>query len=268
MKLKRSTTSWVLLLLIIALLTPTAESYADPILKPKKYHGPIPKRSFSLSIGFLGGPDNEHMYDFLDRSIDQPLKRQLQTEDFGTSPAIDAIYNVKMHPQFALRATGGVAFLSSNSTGLATASEPDTSGLVPLLEFEREFDVILFSIEGSGLYYFQDASVSEFQAYIGGGFTFFFPWATYKETTTDTGTGQPFSSIDQSKISAEPGIHGLLGALYHIRNNFALFAEGKYQIGQSKFSLDLPTAAAGVQNLKFDVHYSGFILAVGASRFF
>jgi hypothetical protein len=32
--------------------------------------------------------------------------------------------------------------------------------------------------------------------------------------------------------------------------------------------MDLPTQTAGIQNLSFDVNYSGFILAIGASRFF
>jgi hypothetical protein len=278
MKQRHVTTSLLLLSVLVAvLLTPVAQPLADPILKPKKYHGPIPRKSFGLSIGFLGGPDNEQMYEYLDSQIDGPLKTRLQTTDFEGSPQIDAYYTVKLHPNFAFRLTGGVSFLTSDSKGLSLASEPDTTGLVPLLAFEREFDVILSSLQASGLYYFQDASVAEFQAYIGGGLSFFFPYAKFKQSATIAeqlpdgsivDTGQPYSSGEETKFSAEPGIQGVLGALYHVRNNLAFFLEGRYQIGQSKFSLDLPTATAGIRSLNFDVSYSGFVLAIGASRFF
>ena len=268
----------LLSVLTAVLLAPIAQSQADPILKPKKYHGPIPKKSFGLSIGFLGGPNNEQMWEYLDRQVDSALQSRLQTTDFEGSPQIDLYYTVKLHPNFAFRATGGVAFLESDSKGYAIASEVDTTtGLKPLLAFEREFDVTLFSIQASGLYYFQDASVSEFQAYIGGGLSFFFPYAKYQQNTTlaqqnpdgsISDTGQRYSSSETTEFSAEPGIQGVLGALYHIRNNLAFFLEGRYQIGQSKFSLDLPTQSAGIQSLSFDVSYSGFVLAIGVSRFF
>lgn len=253
--------------IIISVLVASA-SHADPILKPKKYHGPIPKRSFGLSIGFLSGADNVQMSDYLASLIDQPLQDDLMTEDFGPEATVDLIYTVKVHPQFAFRASTGASYLTSTSTGLAVATEPDTSGLLPLLQFERDFNVVLFSLAATGLYYFQDASVSEFQAYMGGGFTFLFPWATYEETTVEDDTGQKYSYVEVEHVSAEPGIHGLLGALYHIRNNVALFTEAKYQIGQSKFRMTLPTVSAGDQELSFDVQYSGFVLAIGASRFF
>ncbi|MDH3217466.1 MAG: hypothetical protein OEN01_14485 [Candidatus Krumholzibacteria bacterium] len=266
MKLPRFATSVVFSLVV--LLLPTAELLADPILKPKKYHGPIPKRSLALALGFIAGPDNEEMYGFLDRQIAQPLLSQLRTDDFESSLAIDAIYTHKLHPNFAFRGKTGVAFLRSTSKGNVVASEPDTSGLAPLLEFKRDFDVYLFSLEASGLYYFQDASVSEFQTYFGGGFSFFFPLAQWQESTVNTETGQPFSNVDESEFSAEPGVHGVLGALYHVRNTTALFLEGRYQIGQSKFALDLPTQTAGIQRINFDVEYTGFLLTVGYARFF
>jgi len=259
------------------LLLPIAEPNADPILKPKKYHGPIPKKSFGISIGFLGGPNNEQMYSYLDSQIEQALQRFLVTEDFGASPQIDLYYTVKVHPNFAFRANAGGAYLKSQSSGIALAAEADTSGSIPLLAFEQEFNVMLLSLNATALYYFQDASVSEFQAYIGAGFTFFFPFAEFKSSSTiaqDDGTGTivdtgvPYSSREESDSGPEPGIHGVLGALYHVRNNLALFGEGRYQIGQSKFSLELNTDTGGVQDLNFDVVYNGFVLAIGVSRFF
>lgn len=255
-------------LIILTIVVFANSSHAEPILKPKKYHGPIPRRSFGLSIGFLAGADNMAMEDYQASLIPQPLQDDLVTQDFGNGPSLDAYYTVKMHPQFAFRGTGGATFLTSSSSGYTVATEPDTSGLLPLLQFERTFDVVLFSVSASGLYYFQDASVSEFQAYVGIGLIYFFPWEQYEESTVDTDTGLPYSHTETAELTGEPGAQGFIGALYHIRNNVAFFTEGRYQIGQSKFRMDLPTASDGVQNLSFDVHYTGFSLLVGASRFF
>jgi hypothetical protein len=256
-------------LIVLGLLLPHATPLADPILKPKKYHGPIPQRSFALNVGFVGGPTNEQLWDFLDRMVDQPLRRYLNTEDFGPSLAIDGMYTVKVHPQFAVRLRGGLAILNSTSTGSMVApAEIDTSGLAPLLDFERTFDVYLLSIEGSAMYYFQDASVNEFQSYLGGGFGFYFPYAKYEGTSVDNATQEPFSSLSESKFSMEPGIHAVLGALYHFRNDYAFQLEARGQIAQSKFNVELPTNGAGIQDLNFDVDYTGFVLVAGIAKFF
>lgn len=255
--------------IILGLLLPHTAPLADPILKPKKYHGPIPQRSFALNVGFMAGPANEEMWGFLDRMVDQPLRRDLKTEDFGTSFNVDVMYTVKVHPQFAVRLKGGLGVLTSSSTGLMVApSEIDTSGLAPLLEFKRAFDVLLFSLEGSAMYYFQDASVNEFQSYIGGGFGFCLPYASYEGASVNEATQQPFSSLTETKFSMEPGVHAVLGALYHFRNDYAFQLEGRAQIAQSKFNIDLPTNGSGIQNLNFDVDYTGFVLVAGIAKFF
>jgi hypothetical protein len=254
--------------LTIAVLAVTTVSHAEPILKARKYHGPIPRRSFGLSIGFLSGANNDAMNDYLASLIPQALENDLVVEEFGPGPTVDLYYTVKVHPQFAFRADAGGTWLSSTMRGLAVGAVPDTSGILPLLEFQTTFDIMLFSLAASGLYYFQDASVAEFQAYIGGGLTLFIPWANYELSATDADTGLPYSRDEVDHTSIEPGVHGVIGALYHIRNNVSLFTEGRYQIGQSKFRIDLPTETAGTQNLSFDVDYTGFVLTVGASRFF
>jgi len=254
--------------MVLLLLIPTASSVADPILKPRKYHGPIPKESITFTIGFIGGPNNEQMWDYLDRQVDQPLVKFLGTRDFGSSLQLDGIYTHKLHPQFAYRAKGGVGFLRSTSDGILNSTAIDTSGQSVLLDFTRDFDVALFSIELSGIYYFQDASVDEFQTFLGGGFSLYMPYATYKETLTDHDTGGAYNSNDKSKFSAEAGVHGLLGALYHIRNTVAFHMEARFQITQSKFGMELPTASAGIQNIVFDVDYTAFVISVGVSKFF
>lgn len=256
-------------LVILCLLLPYTISFADPILKPKKYHGPIPKRSFSLAVGFLAGPSNEDMWAFLETMVDQPFRRDLDTKDFETSLAVDGMYTHKVHPQFAVRLRGGTAFMDSRSTGTMTApAEIDTFGLFPLLSFERTFNVLLFQLEGSAMYFFQDASVDEFQAYIGGGFGFYFPYSQYEEQTVNEETGQPFSSQKESEFSVEPGAHLVLGSFYHWRNDLAFQLEGRLQMAQSKFNVALPTNGAGIRNLNFDVDYSGFVIVAGIAKFF
>jgi len=251
--------------LILAVILPTSVPLADPILKPKKYHGPIPAMSLSLAVGFLAGPDNEPMNNFLDELVNQ-ASGESNTKDFGNSLAVEAFFTNKMHPNFAFRAKGGAAFLSSDSKGFFVGQ--DTSVVQPLFNYDRKFEVLLFSIEASGLVYFQDASVNNFQTYMGGGFSIFIPRADFEETRINDSTGQPAESLAKTKWSLEPGVHGVLGFLYHVRTTFAVHMEGRVQIAQSKFSLDLPTATAGVQPLSFDVDYSGFTLAIGVARFF
>jgi len=256
------------LLLSAAILFPTSNSSADPLLKPKKYHGPIPQKSFTFGVGFFGGAENAQFWEWLDRSVDQALRKETRTSDFSTALVLDGIFTNKVHPNFALRARGGATFLSSTSKGLFVAQISDTSGQNPLVRFDRNFDVTLFAIEASGLFYFQDASVTEFQVFFGGGFSLYVPWQRWSEETVVDDTGQPFSSEKRNKWTAEPGVHAILGMLYHIRSTWAVTAEGRVQIAQSKFDLEEQQTPIGPQTLNFDVDYSGFSISVGVARFF
>lgn len=270
------TRSFVLYVVLVCLgtiiaLTPR-HSYAEPILKPRKYHGPIPQRFLTVNIGAFGGADNSVMWEFLEGEVQQPLQNYTETNDFGTSLALDVIFAKKIHPQFAVRTKGGVSFLQSDNKGFFfPAVSPDTL----LLRFDREFNVLLFSLDATALFFFQDASVKEFQTYIGGGFSLFFPYAEYKEDQTvaeliddePVDTGEPFASGSSSDWSVEPGVHAILGFLYHFKTTWAFTAEGRVQIAQSKFSIDYPTED-GVRPLNFTVDYTGFVLSVGVARFF
>ena len=140
--------------------------------------------------------------------------------------------------------------------------------MAPLLRFDRSFDVTLVSVEASGIYYFQDASVSEFQVYGGGGFSLYVPIAKWEETLVDDDTNRPFGSNDVSDTRTAAGVHGIGGLLYHINPTIALHMEGRVHIAQSKFTLELPTNDAGIQPLTFDVDYTGFIMNVGVSKSF
>jgi hypothetical protein len=252
----------------IAILSPPELSSADPILKPRKYTGPIPKRYFSFSIGVLGGAENQDMWGFLERQIDEPLKDQIDSSDFGASLSLDACYAVKVHPQFAVRTRAGLSILGADMKGLFVPNvEPDTTGARPLLRFDRAFDVLLFSIDASGLFFFQDASVKEFQTYFGGGFSFFIPYAKYTEDLVNEETGEPYGNSETSKWSLEPGVHAVLGFIYHFKPTLAFNMEGRVQISQSKFELDYLTTE-GLQNLSFDVDYTGFIISAGVAKFF
>ena len=256
--------------LLFTVLAPTAELLADPLLKPKKYHGPIPQKSFTFGIGFFGGAENEAFWAYLDRQIDQALRKETKTEDFGTSLTIDAIFTNKLHPNFAVRARAGASFLQSGSQGLFVAQVSDTSGTNPVVRFDRNFDVTLFALEASGLFYVQDASVKEFQIFFGGGFSLYVPWQRWSQEAVNDDTGEPFPAASEKKDtwSAEPGVHGILGMLYHFRNTWAVTVEGRVQIAQSKFALDNQPTEVGPQTLNFDVDYTGFTMAVGIARFF
>lgn len=263
----------ILLGLLFGILAQTTGVIADPILKPRKYHGPIPRSTFALRVGFLGGADSEEMIDFLDRRIIKP--NEAFSEDFGNGLMFDGTYMYKLHPQFAVRANVSASFLRSSGDGFYVPprrpSDPDTLATV---NYTRDFDVDLFILEASAVYFMSDAAVSEFQPYIGGGFSFGVPHAKYKETLVvrDLGgesepnyaVGQVYDEFDANEWSTEAGVHGVLGALYYFNSTFAISLEGRGQIMQSKFPLTVTNEVGARESVKFDINYSGFTLSVGA----
>jgi len=279
---------------VIALLTAASVALASPILKPRKYHGPIPRSTLSIGVGFLGGASNAQMYDYFSRDlrIPQPAKDETQSNDFGNAPLVQLTYTYKAHPQVAVRANAYAAYLQSDWSGILVPNEdpPDTATgqwQQPTVTVDRTFDVLLFALEASALYYFTDAAVKEFQPYIGGGFTLGLPYQKFTSTATildpdsDPGftdptnpyvpkyeAGQPLSTLEQDQVTFEAGVHGILGMMYYIGNRWAFLAEGRLQILQSKFPVTVPDENGEPEEVKFDVDYSGFIIAAGLSYAF
>jgi hypothetical protein len=144
-----------------------------------------------------------------------------------------------------------------------------------LLHYKREFDVLLFSLDATGMFFFQDASVKEFQTYLGGGFSLYFPYSTYNEDLTvgdlvddePVDTGTPYGSKSESDWSVEPGVHGIIGFVYHFSPTLAFNMEGRGQIAQSRFELDLQTTD-GIRPVTFTIDYTGFTITVGIAKFF
>ena len=273
---------------VVVLLATVSSSFAGPILKPRKYHGPIPRSSLTLGVGFLGGASNSEMYDYFDTRVPEPAKSETQSNDFGNAPLVELRYMYKAHPQFAVRANAYAAFLTSDWKGIIVPSvdHPDTlipNWRRPTADAVVEFDVLLFALEASGVYYFSDAAVKEFQPYIGAGFTFGLPYAKYTETMTirdvdddpnDPGyepifeKGQKLREVESDKLSFEAGVHGLLGMLYYFGNKWAFAAEGRLQMLQSKYPITILNENDEPEEVKFDVDYSGFMVTVGISYAF
>jgi hypothetical protein len=247
----------------ITVLSPPHGSSAEPILKPRKYHGPIPKKYFTLGIGFMGGADNAEMWDLLDRLVLSTVEGQTKTDDFGASFAVDGSYTAKVHPQFAFRAAAGLVILQSESSGKWKRPTDET-----ILDFKRNFDVWLISLDGSAIYYFQDASVQAFQTYAGAGLGVYFPHSGFTEKLTDTFTGEALPENKQTDWDFQPGAHAILGFLYHLNTTTALGMEGRVQMAMSKFTLDYFDTVGHARSASFDVDYTGFTLKVTASKFF
>jgi hypothetical protein len=279
--------------LVLVMLLEAASAVAGPIIKPRKYHGPIPRSSFSLRVGFLGGASNQEMLDYFDTKVPDPARDETASNDFGNAPLIEATYIYKVHPQIALRANFYAAFLKSDWKGVLVPSiePPDTATNAwqgPSVDAALNFDVDLFVLETSALYYFTDAAVKEFQPYFGGGFSFGLPHQKYKEAGTvrdpdsDPGrdptdppyepifeTGQPLRTIEKDKWNFEAGVHGILGALYYFGNKWAASVEGRIQLMQSKSPpIEVLNEDGQPEDVDFIVDYSGFILAAGISYAF
>ncbi len=272
----------------LVLVTTAAAAVAGPILKPRKYHGPIPRSTLTLGVGVFGGASNSEMYDYFDRRVPQAAKSETQTNDFDNAPLIELTYTYKAHPQFAVRVNAYAAFLTSDWKGviIPNVQPPDTATsqwLRPIVAADVEFDVTLFAAELAAQYFFTDAAVKEFQPYIGGGFTFGLPYSQYTEkmvivdADADPGDpdyepiftpGQELRTVEKDQLTFEAGVHGLIGMLYYIGNKWAVSAEGRVQILQTKFPLTVLNEDGEPEEVKFDVDLSGFVLAVGLSYAF
>jgi hypothetical protein len=225
------------------------------------------------------------MYDYFDTTVPEPVKDETQSNEFGNAPLVQLTYTYKAHPQVAVRANAYAAYLQSDWAGIIVLNEdpPDTATgqwQQPTVSTERTFDVLLFALEASALYYFTDAAVKEFQPYIGGGFSMGLPYqkftsdATILDPDSDPGytdppyvpkyeAGQPLSTLEKDQVTFEAGVHGILGMLYYFGNKWAFTAEGRLQMMQSKFPLTILNEDNEPEEVKFDVDFTGFIATVG-----
>jgi hypothetical protein len=249
-----------------------SQASAEPILKAHKYEGPIPQSSLTLRVGIFGGDGrtNEEMIAYLDGRVRPPF--EVSSQDFETSLAIDVGYTHKPHPRFGLRVNGSASFMSSTSSG-DFVPQANADSLLPQLKIDREFKVDLFVLEGSGIYYFSDASTAEFQTYLGGGFSVGFPHQTFTEDRTDAETGEPYTEeipgrpAEASEWDVSPGVHAVLGLLYYLNDRWGVSAEARGQFMESRFDqLQASDPETGeFENVSFVVKYSGFYITVGAS---
>jgi len=242
---------------------------AEPIMAAKKYSGPIPQSSISLRVGVLGGPNNEEMIAYLDERVTDPFI--ISWEDFKAAAVVDVTYIHKPHPQFGFRLNGSASRLKYTSSGDFVPQVGDT--LRPQLTYDRKFEVALFTLEASGIYFFTDASQEQFQPYAGAGFSLGLPHQKFTESRTDVDTGQPYTDdipgkpTDVSEWDVAPGAHLVVGTLYYLNERWGLSAEARAQLMESKFD-QLEAFAPDTQqyeNVSFVVKYTGFYFSLGAT---
>jgi len=241
---------------------------AEPILKPHKYHGPIPQNAIMLRVGVLAGASNQEMIDYLDGRVRPPFA--VFPEDFGSSLAFDAGFMHKPHPRFGVRVNASLALLSSTSSGDFVPQTIDS--LLPALTFSREFKVELWTAELSGVYYFADAAVAEFQPYLGGGFSVGFPHETLTETRIDSDTGQPYTDEIPGRLSeasewdVSAGVHVVGGLIYYFSPTWGISAEARAQLMEGRFDqIEAVNEVNEFENVNFMVDYTGFYLSVGVT---
>jgi outer membrane protease len=235
---------------------------AEPIMKPRKYHGPIPQSMVWLRAGMFGGASNEEMNTYLDGLVTSPFTAT--SEDFGTSLAVEAGYAHKPHPQFAVRLNASVSFLSSPGSWNGVAEVPGIPDSIAVVNYTRDFDSKLIVLEASRIYFFSDAAVEEFQTYIGAGFSFGIPYEKFTETQANAESGEVYSTDESSEWGFSPGVHAVIGALYYIDNRFAVTAEGRLQQMKGRYEqLQALNETFNLEDVNFEIDYAGFYLTVG-----
>ena len=236
---------------------------APPIFKKKKYFGPIPDNTVSLSVGFVDGPDAELLMEHLDNWA--TLRAGYETyESWEHSPFIRVGYERRVSPNHVVRLSGTFGYLSLDSQGeyLNQVTQADTSAVIPL-EVDRSLNVYLFSLELGFLYYFIEPQVRAFSPYAGGGFATVIPVV---RLDTDSYTdGQPYENDGENieETSFEAGLHAEFGMVYYLSNKWSASLEGRYQMAQSKITHHVGTGGGN-----FDLDYAGFSLGLPANYHF
>jgi hypothetical protein len=247
---------YVLLSIILAMIMVSADAdAAPPIFKQKKYFGPIPFNTVSISIGFIDGPSAEYLFDHLDNWAVQRNGRDIY-DDFATSPFARLGFERQVTPNHFIRTSFCFSYLKATSAGYYVAQYPDTNYA---LDIERTFEVFLLSVDLGFSYYIIPPEVRRFSPYIGGGFGFVFPLA--RLNTDSFSAGRPFSNPAEniSRDSMQAGLHSEFGMIYYITNRYSATVEGRYQMAQSKFY---------IHEANFVINYAGFTLSMNFNYHF
>jgi hypothetical protein len=242
---------------IILLAVIAFEASADPPrFKRKKYYGPIPYNTLSVTVGFIDGPSAEYFTDHLNEWAKQRGGRAV-SEDFTTSPFAKVSFERQLSPNHFFRSSLCFSYIDLASAGdyVATVDLPDTSGVNVPLDVERTFKVYLFSVDLGFLYYFVSPEVRRFSPFVGGGFAAVIPMARLGTDSWNNVTGEPFDNPGEtvSRNSFEAGIHTIFGMVYYLTNRYSAALEGRYQMAQSKFYH---------HDANFVIDYAGFTLGL------
>jgi opacity protein-like surface antigen len=236
-------------LVAVAVLACSTAHSAPPIFKEKKYFGPMPYNSFSLSIGFLDGADFKYLTDALNNWA--VARHGYDTfEELPLGPNVRLSYERRLTPNHFLKLSSSFSYLKQNSIGAYVAQYPDTNYS---LDIERTLKVYLLSLEAGFSYYFIPPEPERFSPYAGAGFSAVVPMVhLHTDSFLDGRTfANPAESISQSSFQA--GLHMEFGMSYFLSNRYAFGLEGKYQMAQSKFD---------IHGGNFDLSYTSLILSL------
>ena len=242
---------WVAAILIVVICACSAAHAAPPIFKDKKYFGPMPFGSLSLSVGFLDGADFSLLTDALN---DWAVARH-GSDNFGDlplAPSARLSYEYQLTPNHFLRVSSTFTYLKQTSTGSYIAAYPDTNYA---LDIARTLKVYLLTFEAGFSYYFITPAPESFSPYAGAGFGAVIPMVRLDTKSSLAENGAPFANPGEnvSSNTFEAGLHVEFGMNYYLSNRFALGMEGKYQMAQSKFD---------IHGGNFDLKYTGVILSL------
>jgi hypothetical protein len=240
------------ILLALAIASPAVHS-APPIYKEKKYFGPIPMNSLSVSFGFFDGGNIDNLTEYLS-TYAKSLHGFETFERLSIRPYARLNYDRQLTPNHFLRLSTSFTYVQSSSLGAFVATLPSADTLANFaLDIHRTFKAYLFSVEAGFLYYFVPPEVQRFSPYAGAGFGAVIPVVRLK--TSAFQLGEPFTGADGnfSKTSAQAAAHVEFGMNYYITNRYAAAIEGRYEMAQSKLR---------VYRGNIDLDFAGFMLTL------
>ena len=246
-------------IVFIVMITAADAGFAQTLFKQKKYFGPIPFNTVSLSIGFIDGPSAELLAADLDHwALTEGRAGYDDFELISTSPFARVGYQRQLTPNHFLRTSFCFSYLKTSSLGFYHAiNDPPPFGI----DIKRTLKIYLLSLEIGFAYYLISPEVRHISPYVGGGFAAIFPLVRLDNESFLSDDGSPFPNPGEnvSRNSLEAGIHGEFGMTYYITNRYSAGIEGRYQMAQSKFYTHKGNS---------DIDYAGFSLSMNLYHHF
>ena len=155
----------VFVLVVVSLLACSVAQGAPPIFKEKKFFGPIPYNSLSLSVGFLDGAEFQ-VPDRASRQLGEGPQRERQRSRSSLPPRTARLsYERQLTPNHFFKGSASLSYIKHIER--RQLRRPVSRHQLQLSISERTLKVYLLTFEAGFSYYFTPPEPQRFSPYVG-----------------------------------------------------------------------------------------------------